>query len=77
MGVRVDGVIAQAPVAEGNVALFAHDHVLRVLRRVGSDCGERQPAFLLGTGSLCVLGCYRDIPAVKVWNGHLLWLKSR
>ena len=27
--------------------------------------------FLLDTGTLCVLGYYRDIPAVRVWNGPL------
>jgi probable phosphoglycerate mutase len=27
--------------------------------------------FLLDTGTLCVLGFYRDIPAVRVWNGPL------
>jgi hypothetical protein len=26
---------------------------------------------LLDTGSLCVLGYYRDVPAVKMWNGPL------
>jgi len=25
--------------------------------------------FLLGTGTLCVLGYYREIPAINVWNG--------
>jgi hypothetical protein len=25
----------------------------------------------LDTGTLCVLGYYRDIPAVRVWNGPL------
>ena len=28
--------------------------------------------FLLDTGTLCVLGYYREIPAVRVWNGPLL-----
>jgi hypothetical protein len=28
--------------------------------------------FLLDTRTLCVFGFYRDIPAVKVWNGPLL-----
>jgi probable phosphoglycerate mutase len=28
--------------------------------------------FLLDTGTLCVLGRYRDEPAVKVWNGPML-----
>jgi probable phosphoglycerate mutase len=26
---------------------------------------------LLGTGTLCVLGYYREIPAVRIWNAPL------
>ena len=40
--------------------------------RAGSDCppcaGQQ---FLLDTGTLWVLGYYRDIPAVKIWKGPL------
>ncbi len=70
---RVDRVIARARAAEGDVALFAHGHVLRVLaaRWIGLPAGSGQH-FLLDTGTLCVLGYYRNIPAVKVWNGPLI-----
>jgi broad specificity phosphatase PhoE len=73
VGARVDRVIARLRKAEGNVALFAHGHVLRVLvaRWIGFSAGAGQH-FLLDTGTLCVLGYYREIPAVKVWNGPLL-----
>jgi probable phosphoglycerate mutase len=73
VGARADRVIARARAAEGNVALFAHGHVLRVLaaRWIGLPAGAGQH-FLLDTGTLCVLGYYRDIPAVKVWNGPLI-----
>jgi hypothetical protein len=27
--------------------------------------------FLLDTGTLCVLGYYREVPAVEVWNGSV------
>jgi probable phosphoglycerate mutase len=69
---RVDRVIARARAVAGDVALFAHGHVLRVLaaRWNGLPAGAGKH-FLLDTGSLCVLGYYRDIPAVKVWNGPL------
>jgi broad specificity phosphatase PhoE len=72
VGARVDRVIARARAAEGNVALFAHGHVLRVLaaRWIGLPAGAGQH-FLLDTGTLCVLGYYRDIPAVRVWNEPL------
>ena len=65
-------VIARARAAAGDVALFAHGHVLRVLaaRWIGLPASAGQH-FLLDTGTLCVLGFYREIPAVRVWNGAL------
>jgi broad specificity phosphatase PhoE len=73
VGARVDRVIARARAAAGDVALFAHGHVLRVLaaRWIGLPASAGQH-FLLDTGTLCVLGFYREVPAVRVWNGPLL-----
>jgi broad specificity phosphatase PhoE len=70
---RVDRVIARSRAAGGDIALFAHGHVLRVLvaRWLGRPAGDGQH-FLLDTGTLCVLGDYRGIPAVRVWNGPLI-----
>jgi broad specificity phosphatase PhoE len=70
VGGRADRVIARARMAEDDVALFAHGHILRVLgaRWIGLPAGAGQH-FLLDTGTLCVLGYYRDITAVKIWNG--------
>jgi probable phosphoglycerate mutase len=70
----VDRAIARARAVEGDVAIFAHGHVLRVLVArwlgLGPDAGQH---FLLDTGTLSVLGYYRGgIPAVKVWNGPLV-----
>jgi broad specificity phosphatase PhoE len=47
----------------GDLALFAHGHVLRVLaaRWIGLPAGAGQH-FLLDTGALCVLGYYREFP---------------
>ena len=72
VGARVDRVIARARAAEGDVALFAHGHVLRVLaaRWLGLPPRGGQH-FLLNTGTLSVLGYYHDIPAVRIWNGPL------
>jgi probable phosphoglycerate mutase len=42
-----------------------------IARWIGLSAGSGQH-FLLDTGTLCVLGYYRDIPAVKVWNGPLI-----
>jgi broad specificity phosphatase PhoE len=73
VGQRVDRVIGQARAAEGDTVLFAHGHVLRVLaaRWLGLPAGAGQH-FLLDTGTLSVLGYYRDIPAVRIWNGPLV-----
>jgi broad specificity phosphatase PhoE len=68
VGDRVDRVIARVRAA-GDCALFAHGHVLRVLgvRWLGLPASAGQH-FALSTGTVSVLGYYRDIPAVKVWN---------
>ena len=72
VGARVDRVIARVRADDSDVALFAHGHVLRVLaaRWIGLPPGGGQH-FLLGTGTLSVLGYDRDVPAVKVWNGPI------
>lgn len=72
VGKRVDQVIARTREINGDVAAFAHGHVLRVLaaRWIGlpAQGGEH---FMLDTGTLCVLGFYHDVPAVRIWNGPL------
>jgi probable phosphoglycerate mutase len=72
VGDRVDRVIARARSVQGNVALFAHGHVLRVLvaRWIGM-APEAGQHFMLNTGTLSVLGNYRGVPAVRIWNGTL------
>ena len=72
IGARVDRVLAQVRSAPGDVALFAHGHVFRVLvaRWIGLPPGAGQH-FLLDTATLNVLGYYRDSPAVKIWNAPL------
>jgi probable phosphoglycerate mutase len=69
---RVDRVIGRSRAVDGNIALFAHGHVLRVLaaRWIGLPPSAGQH-FLLDTGTLCVLGYYREVPAVQIWNGPL------
>jgi broad specificity phosphatase PhoE len=59
VGRRVDRVISRVRAADGNVALFAHGHVLRA-------AGGQH--FLLDTGTVCVLGYYRSAPAIRIWN---------
>jgi probable phosphoglycerate mutase len=69
VGARADRVIARARAVEGDVALFAHGHVLRVLvaRWLGLPAGSGQH-FLLDTGTLNVLDEYHGVPALEVWN---------
>ncbi len=73
VGARVDRVIAKVHQAEGNVALFAHGHVLRVLaaRWIGLPASSGQH-FHLDTATLNILGYYRGIPAIKRWNAQLM-----
>jgi len=73
IGARVDRVIARVRGTAGDVALFAHGHVFRVLvaRWIGLAPGAGQH-FLLDTATLNVLGYYGDSPAVKIWNAPLV-----
>jgi probable phosphoglycerate mutase len=73
VGTRVDQVIARSRAADCDCAVFAHGHVLRVLaaRWIGLPAGGGQH-FLLDTGTLCVLGYYRNVPAIRIWNGPLI-----
>ena len=72
VGARVDRIIAKANATGGNVALFAHGHIFRVLaaRWIGLSARAGQH-FLLDTATLNVLGYYRDTPALKIWNAPL------
>ena len=72
VSVPVHRVIDRARQCDGNIALFSHGHLLRVLaaRWIGLSATDGQH-FLLGTGTLCVLGYYRDVPAVRIWNGPI------
>jgi broad specificity phosphatase PhoE len=72
VGERADRVIARIRAAPGDVALFAHGHIFRVLvaRWIGLPAPDGRH-FLLDTATLNVLGYYRDSPAVKVWNAPI------
>ncbi|HVO93013.1 MAG TPA: histidine phosphatase family protein [Terriglobales bacterium] len=70
---RADGVIAKIKQIDGDVALFAHGHILRVLaaRWINLPVGHAEH-FLLDTATLNVLGFYYDSPALKIWNAPLV-----
>jgi broad specificity phosphatase PhoE len=69
VGRRVDRVIASIEHAEGDVVLFAHGHVLRVLAARWLGLAPESGALLaLGTGTLSALGYERETRVVRRWN---------
>jgi probable phosphoglycerate mutase len=69
---RVGRVISRARAAPGNVAIFAHGHLLRSLAAqwLGWPVAAGQH-FLLDTGTVNVLSTYRESPAIRRWNAPL------
>ena len=72
VSVRADRIVSRVRTVDGNVALFSHGHILRVLAArwisLSASYGEN---FLLDTATLNVLGYYRESPAFKIWNAPL------
>ena len=72
VGVRVDRVLARVRAASGDVAVFAHGHVLRVLAARWLGMAPSAGAhFLLDTATLSVLDAASGVPALKRWNVSL------
>ena len=72
IGARADRVIQRVRAVEGNVALFAHGHIFRVLVARWLDLPAMAGRnFHLDTGTLNILSYYRGYPAVKIWNAPL------
>jgi probable phosphoglycerate mutase len=66
---RTRRVIDRAVAAGGDVALFAHAHVLRVLAACWLGLPPEAGRLLaLGTASLNVLGYERETRVISVWN---------
>jgi len=69
VGERVRRVIERAAGAGGDVALFAHAHVLRILTACWLGLPPRDGRlFALGTASISVLGHERETRVISVWN---------
>jgi broad specificity phosphatase PhoE len=68
-GVRADRVIDRLLPVEGDVALFAHGHILRILaaRWMGQPPAEGR-SLALGTASLSTLGYEREARVLLLWN---------
>lgn len=71
VGARADAVLSRVTplLAEGDVVLVSHGHLLRVLSarwlRLEPAAGR---LFRLGTGTLCTLGTEHDEPVISSWN---------
>ena len=69
VGHRAQRVIRRALTVGGDVALFAHAHILRILAAcwlgLAPDAGR---LFVLRTTSISVLGFERETPVITRWN---------
>ncbi|HEX8026360.1 MAG TPA: histidine phosphatase family protein [Candidatus Limnocylindrales bacterium] len=66
---RADRVIARVRAADGDVLLFAHGHVLRVLAARWLDLPPVDGRlFALSTATVSVLGWEREQPVLLRWN---------
>ena len=79
VGARAEAVLARAVAADGDVALFAHGHILRVLGGCWLGLGPLGGQLLgLDTAALCRLGYEHDYRVIHVWNqdSHLVMEQS-
>ena len=69
VGARVDPLVERFMQVEGDVAVFSHGHLLRVLcaRWLGLE-PEAGALFALGTGTLSILGFERETRVIRQWN---------
>ena len=69
---RAQKVIDRALQAGGDVALFAHAHILRILAATWLGLEPRGGRlFALGTGSVSTLGFERETRVISTWNRSL------
>lgn len=72
---RAGKVLARAAAMKGDVALFAHGHILRVVTACWLGLAPTAGRlFALGTVSVSVLGWEHDTPVITKWNqdSHLV-----
>jgi broad specificity phosphatase PhoE len=71
IGGRADRVVAHLRAIDGNVLIFSHGHILRVLaaRWLGLPAGHAR-YFVLSTAALSMLGYEHSLtePAIRLWN---------
>jgi probable phosphoglycerate mutase len=70
---RIGRLITKLRSIDGNVAVFAHGHILRVLgARWINQLVSAGANLLLEPTTLCVLGYYRQVPAIARWNAQVV-----
>jgi broad specificity phosphatase PhoE len=69
VGARTEAVLARVSAVDGDVALFAHGHSLRILTArwlgLAPDCGR---LFALATATVSTLGFERETHVISQWN---------
>jgi probable phosphoglycerate mutase len=66
---RADRVVGVALDAPGDVALFAHGHILRVVAaRWCSLAPQEGKRLMLGTGTVGILGWEHEYRGIRAWN---------
>lgn len=69
VGARVGRVIQRCSEVDGDVALFAHGHVLRILTAVWLGLSpDKGQLFALNTGTISVLGYEHEYRVIRRWN---------
>jgi broad specificity phosphatase PhoE len=69
VGARVQRIINRCMQVDGDVAIFAHGHVLRILTAVWLGLPPNYgQLFALNTGTISVLGYEHEYHVVKRWN---------
>jgi broad specificity phosphatase PhoE len=69
VGARIDPLVEELAGMDGDVALFSHGHVLRVLTARWLELSPQAGArFALGTGTLSILGFEREVRVIRRWN---------
>ena len=69
VGRRADRIVAEARAAGGDVALFAHGHILRVVAARWLDLPpDRGRSLALETATISILGYERETSVITRWN---------
>lgn len=69
VGARADRLLAELAPTDGDVAIFGHGHMLRVLTARWLELPPSQGArFVLETATVSVLGWEHDWRAIRSWN---------